>query len=396
MRVSAAAGIAAVMLTATLGLGGCDTSLRDRIELYVGVRNAGVVYVDGAGGDDANPGTPEQPKKTIQNAIDLADALMDSGEVRVAEGLYVVRETVVVRKGISILGGYELPGWTRNLDLQSEPATVIRGDAIDTVIRPETGVTPETLVELFAIEASSEVSATCIWCDHGSPTVRFNVLDSSGGIQYSVGIFNQYGEPVIVSNTINAGMGTEKARGILNEGSSPRIWNNVIYGTGDNGTFVAISNNSGSHAIIQNNTIRIGTTSGGIGIFNSDSNCVIENNIIFSESTAGTCIDEYGGTALPARVKNNDFYDCSKIYRHDGGSFGNVALMESYLAGSPNNVEASGNRSDDPGFQYNTALDWHLQSGSSVAEAGLDLGVYFTYDRENNTRIPPWSIGAYE
>jgi len=372
---------------------GCDSTLRDQIELYVSIKNGGIIYVDGTSGNDANPGTRERPKASIQNAIELAAALMDEGQVWVAEGTYVIQKTLVVREGISIFGEYEVPGWTRNRQLQ--PTTIIQGDGIDTVIKPERGVTTATVIDGFTIIAASEDTVTCIWCDRASPTIRFTMLDSVAGSEDTIGIFNQYSEPFILSNTINAGQGSMKARGILNQGASPRIWNNLIYGLGDNSTFIAISNNDNSDAVIQNNTIRAGTTSGGIGIYCSQSNCVIENNILFTDGV-GCGIYEVDSSALPVRVRNNDLYACAPVYQYDGGSCTTVAQMESYLFDAPNNIVAVDNTSDNPDFENQSGLDWHLKATSSIKDAGLDLSVYFTHDREDVPRTFAWSIGAYE
>ena len=148
-----------------LGLAGCDTVLRDQIELYVNgceqIQADGVVYVDGINGNDSNPGTRELPKKTIQNSIDLADALMDQGEIRVAEGTYHLYETLVVREGISIFGGFQASDWSRDID--GNP-TVLQGVGVDTVIKPEQGVSPATVIEGFTINAASLSTVTCIWC----------------------------------------------------------------------------------------------------------------------------------------------------------------------------------------------------------------------------------------
>jgi hypothetical protein len=377
--------LAVVVVTATLVLSSCDSSLRDQIELFVSVKQSGIVYVHGASGDDSNPGSQELPKKTIQNAIDLAAALMDTGEVRVAEGTYIVNETLVVREGISILGGFQISDWARDINAY---ATVIRGSGIETVIKPEADVTAATVIEGFTIQAAYSAYAACIWCENASPTILRNFLEASQGSTDTVGIFNSSGAPVILSNTINAGDGTASAWGIANSGSPAKILSNVIYGTGSSGTFKGIFNNN-SDAVIQNNTIRCGLSADDVGIYNTGSNCIIENNILFS--TASSCgIDEVGSDALPVRVNNNDFHGCSPFYDYDSDSCTAVAQLQTYLPVGT----ASGNMESDPLFVG--GMDWHLQGGSPLKGAGLDLSPSFERDRDWTKRTDPWSIGAYE
>jgi len=383
--------LAIIALLPILGLAGCDTALRDRIELYVNgckqIQSDGVVYVDGINGTDSNPGTQELPKKTIQNAIDLADALMDLGEVRVAQGTYHLYKTLIVREGISLYGGFQASGWTRDIETYT---TVLQGVSVDTVIKPEQGVTTATVIDGFTIEAVSVAEATCIWCKDSSPTIQRNTLDASQGSTDTIGIFNSSSSPVILANTINAGDGTAAAWGIANSGSPAKIWSNVIFGTGSNGKYRGILN-SNSDAVIQNNTIRCGLHVDDVGIYNSDSNCIMENNILFS--SASSCgIEEDGSAALPVKVNNNDFYGCSPYYEYDSGSCTTVTQMEDYLG--LHSVEAASNRDDNP--QFISGVDWHLGSGSPLRDAITDPPTGFYRDRDWLLRSDPWSMGAYE
>jgi hypothetical protein len=382
------AALAAAGIVAAFGLSGCDTALREKIELYVDgsrqIRAEGIVYVDGTAGDDANPGTRNLPKKSIQSAIDLAAALMDEGEVHVAEGNYNVYETLEVKKGISLCGGYQGSDWTRDIDAYT---TVIEAVSVDTVIKSGHGVTPETVIEGFTIKAALVTQATCIWCERSSPTIQRNMLDAGQGGTDTIGIINSSGSPVIIANTINAGDGTESAWGIANDGSAAKIWSNVIYGTGSNGKYVGILS-SNSDAVIQNNTIRCGLHADDVGIYNTGSHCIIENNILFS--SADSCgIDEAGSAALPVKVDNNDFSGCSPVYHYDSGGLATVSLMEAYLAA--NSVQAAGNLPDPPLLTG----DWHLEITSPCKSAGLDLSSLFQRDCDWTLRAN-WSIGAYE
>jgi hypothetical protein len=388
--------LAFAVALSTLMLSGCDTTLREQIELYVSIKNGGVIYVDGTDGDDANPGTQVLPKKSIQNAIDLAAALMDDGEVHVAEGLYELYETLIVREGISIHGGYGLPSWAPPLDPGALPTTTIQGNGIATVMKPDRGVTSATVIQGFTIVAASEDTVTCIWCDHSSPTIRYNYIDASQGSSHSSGIYNKYASPIIDANTINAGSGSVLAFGIWNFHSSPKIWNNVIYGEDD---FRGVYNETGCDAVIQNNTIRVGTVAiDGIGLYNTDSTCIVENNIFFStNATSGWAIYESADTPLVDELNNNDFHDCAECYSYGNPvtSF-NFTGMITYLTGKVDPV--SDNTDVDPQLfdQSGSPWEWYL-SGTNVSQAGKSLSTSFMNDRKGNHRTSPnWSIGAYE
>jgi hypothetical protein len=398
------AALAAAVMVAAFGLGGCDTTLREQIELHVEwakqIQAEGIVYVDGNDGDDANPGTEDLPKKTIQNAIDLAAALMDEGEVHVAQGTYHVYETVVVKEGISLCGGFEATVWARNIDLYT---TVLRGISVDTVIKAGQGVTPTTVIEGFTIEAALRDKVYCVLCDHGSPIIRYNNIDASAGSVDSIGIRCRYSSPVINANTINAGNGSAASWGIWSLHANTRIWNNEIYGEGDHLKFEAIIINENSNVYIQNNTIRVGTPDGsGHGIYNADSTCIVENNIFFStDSSNGCAICEGADTPLMEELNNNDFYQCDSCYQNLAEPQLDFSGMIGYLTGKLDGLD--GNVNNDPEFedQSGDPWDWSLSGNDTehkVSRGGKILDTSFTNDRTGSDRtiLNNWSMGAYE
>jgi hypothetical protein len=403
--------LAIIALLPILGLAGCDTALRDRIELYVNgckqIQSDGVVYVDGINGTDSNPGTQELPKKTIQNAIDLADALMDLGEVRVAQGTYHLYKTLIVREGISIFGGYSgVPDWTPPPIPGTEPTTTLEGEGIDTVIQPEKGVTSVTLIQGFNIQAADENTVCGIWCDHASPTIRYNYIDASEGDSHSFGIYNKYASSIINGNTINAGGGLTWAWGIWNFHASPKIWNNVIYGEDGSADFRGIYNEADCDTLIQNNTIRVGTTLVyGYGIYDVESTFLVENNIFFSTHSANGCaIYEPASIPLLEELNNNDFYNCASCYGYGNSvTYLDFGEMITYLNDKsiPVSVE---NTTENPRFDDPTGVDpwdWTLSgndTNDAVSHGGMILDTFFDNDRTGIDRTPlsNWSMGAYE
>ncbi|MBA7628893.1 hypothetical protein ES703_36390 [subsurface metagenome] len=393
-RIIKALSIPVMLILLLLFSSSCDTTLREQIELFVDSYNAiikdGIIYVSVIDGSDENPGTLDHPKKTIQSGIDLADELMDSAEVRVAEGTYNINKTLMIKEGISIKGGYSAIDWMRDT---AQHETIIKASDIDTAVKILEGVTVTTAIEGFTIKAAWENTVTAVYCDGGSPTIRNNTIDASLGIQDSVGIFNKYASPVIVANTINAGKGIESCWGIVNVNSSPRIWNNIIYSEGSSNFYKGIVNTNSSASIIQNNTIDGGPLPDAVMIYNSSSRPVIENNILFTLGNAYG-IHEEDSSALPVKLNNNDFYGCNPIYDYDGGTCTTINEMENYLFDK--SVSASENVSDYPKFVYQAESDYHLKIDSPLKESGLDLSNSFTTDRDGATRTDPLSIGAYE
>ncbi|HSQ65306.1 MAG TPA: hypothetical protein VLM85_18935 [Polyangiaceae bacterium] len=68
------------------------------------------VFVDGAGGNDGNPGTKTAPVKTIAKALTLATTLT---RLYVCEGTYAEDVTLdASHDGVSIYGGYACGAWT--------------------------------------------------------------------------------------------------------------------------------------------------------------------------------------------------------------------------------------------------------------------------------------------
>lgn len=102
-----------------------------------GDRNKGIFVAPG--GDDLNPGSPESPVKTIAAAIKKADEMNAMiGQIAI-NAIFVGRgdynETVVLKPGISLYGGYDSAGgWTRakaNVSRVLGPAVAVRASNLD-------------------------------------------------------------------------------------------------------------------------------------------------------------------------------------------------------------------------------------------------------------------------
>ena len=71
------------------------------------------VYVSITTGNNANPGTQAQPVASINVGLNIADPT--DRPVYVAAGMY--SETVNLRSGVAILGGFDAGTWTRDVSL---------------------------------------------------------------------------------------------------------------------------------------------------------------------------------------------------------------------------------------------------------------------------------------
>jgi hypothetical protein len=103
VRLGTAVGLAILLLGGLLGvLAGVSPALAD----------PNTFYVDGAGGSDTGScGTNTAPCKTISHTL---NARASEGDIiRVAQGTYT--ENLTVNISVTIEGGYEAAGWTRDL-----------------------------------------------------------------------------------------------------------------------------------------------------------------------------------------------------------------------------------------------------------------------------------------
>jgi predicted GH43/DUF377 family glycosyl hydrolase len=118
VQLALTTGLALLFITALLcGLRGVTPAHAD----------PGTLYVDGATGSDTtdcrNPATPCA-------AIGYALSQADSGdEIRVAQGVYT--ENLTINISVTVMGGYESVGWTRNM-IQYE--TIIDGSGSQPVV----------------------------------------------------------------------------------------------------------------------------------------------------------------------------------------------------------------------------------------------------------------------
>ena len=226
----------------------------------------GVVYVHATGGNNNNPGTKLEPKKSIQPAIDVAGEFYSEAEVHVAEGLYQVNYSqgnyIIMKKGISLLGGYKSDDWqVRNYVLYE---TIISDSG--SIIAPDPGNVPDQFRSRAVDSGTGLTSATII--------EGFTIIGGGGSV--SIGLNCTGSNPTIQNNIVNGGLGDLSAALRIKD-CSPLIYNNDINGGigGDESLGIFTAN---STSIIEGNRINGGEASSCNGIFNYASNPIIRNN----------------------------------------------------------------------------------------------------------------------
>jgi predicted GH43/DUF377 family glycosyl hydrolase len=90
--------------------------------------DASILYVDGSTGQDTDTsGTTSEPYRTVSFALQARASPGDT--IRVAQGTYT--ETLRIDRGVTLEGGYEASGWTRDV---SRYETILKGSSTPFVI----------------------------------------------------------------------------------------------------------------------------------------------------------------------------------------------------------------------------------------------------------------------
>ncbi|NLH50434.1 MAG: hypothetical protein GX444_17790 [Myxococcales bacterium] len=270
------------------------------------------VYVDGASGDDANPGTADLPKQTFNAALTLANA-----EVRpivIAEGVYE-EESFSQVISTSVYGGYRASDWQRNItvhetilrplwplgwtmtnphesEIRLDGLTIIgptaeeSGQAESIGISIQDGKIRLTRCRISGGDVVAEYDAQSIGIMvYRSANVVFenNEIDTGevsaqSGKAYTCGILfgseGNAGEGVVRGNRINAGPATNETSTAWSAGVAYSVWdfpllmvNNDIVGGEADGGFASLSHGVevyyGDGMTLVNNRLAPGNCVGG-------------------------------------------------------------------------------------------------------------------------------------
>ena len=306
-------------------------------------------FVRGGNGNDAGPGTMDQPFATIQHAIDQA---INGDDIAVAQGEYFVSNQIDMKEGVSLYGGFSETNWNDRDTVAYQTKIKDNRNTGGASGNPQptvyygTSITSATIIDGFTI-GSSQGSYSCVLLvDGSSPTIQNNVIVADFNTQTAAyGIYNKGASSPTIDNNIISGGGTIVAGssyGIYNDdSSSPTIQNNTIYGTspdsltggqGDQYSDTAYGIYSkDTMPIIQNNTINGGNGNWTYGISydfdftNTISTTIFANDIDGGNSTNtsyGIHIYDMMGADLEITIDGNSIYGGDCISSSDSYTYG--------------------------------------------------------------------------
>ena len=296
----------------------------------------GSVYVHSSG-SDANPGTSDLPKATIQAGIDTATAAYSTATVKVAGGTYTIAPqvgtsivttggtTITLAPGIRVEGGYDPANWVTARDAATYITTLSPTDQAGYVVLADGASITRTSVltgfvfagdqstystdcgggVLIRNEASPEVSLNIFslsrgWCstdgikgvsivNGGNPLVNQNAFTGPGDTTSRVwGIYVQSASPEITSNTITLNKTDTKKKGIeilddsIAQSEAAIVTSNTI--TASYGVYL-VATAATSTASLNANTISYGSL--GVGLTCSYATCNIEGNHVNGPGGSG-------------------------------------------------------------------------------------------------------------
>lgn len=276
-------------------------------------------------GADANPGTMTMPVATIMEGIAHAMALGSGADVFVAAGTY--DEDVIMMSDISVLGGYESSGWTRDPSANVSVINATTAAGVSFSGR----ISDMTLLDGFTVNgfSGSGSAAAVTMANRVSAVVSNNIINapSSGGASYGIDVnpadVAHNGRPTIEDNEINlgnsaGGWGANNGGwGIRARQTRIEILRNRINLVNDDTIQRGIDlPQSPGTSIIDGNVVR-GSNSGasdrafGITAFGGDA--IIRNNDIDPGACQGSCWGiNLGGDGNTIRVENNVVFGGSR------------------------------------------------------------------------------------
>lgn len=282
-------------------------------------------------GNNANPGTQAAPVATIAQGISNAMTIGGGVDVYVAEGTY--SEAVDMVEGITLWGGYESTGWTRDPAAHVTRISATTGAGVNF----RHGLTNATAIDGFTIlgHMGGGTAAAVTIADGSSPEVRNNIIRSrpTSGANYAVNINPadrmSAGTPLIQNNDLflaNAGGGWGGGNGSWGvrsrQTAAQIIGNRVTLANADIVQRGVEVFNSPAGTRIEGNVVRgAGDTDVGFGIRAASSAADILDNDVDVGRCGTFCIGiEIGGNATTVNVLNN------VAFGGGGGDTLNVAL----------------------------------------------------------------------
>jgi|GEM_PF-1447317 len=399
------------------------------------------VFVRGADGVNSNPGTMDEPLRTIQAGVQAA---MERGlsAVYIAEGTYEANhedgEAIELTEAIDLVGGFSAEAWpnrdpdqyvTRVVDLSggvgltsrdfphyplridlAEGSPIIEGltlEAAPAGFAAAVSITAGTprLVDTVLLgnpEAEESFAASIRYAD---PTIEDSIIDAVGAQSVAFTVYCQSGDPTLLRNTVESGDGDDDSA-VLYQGCGGVMASNLIRSADHQfGTSQAIGLAAFSGPVLVGNTIvKAGTSNGTasfIRFFHPTTLEAIGNNFVHTGDGQSWCL--YAAPQPsddvvddPVSLTHNNFA-CTALYRRwqfEAQTIGTITELHALVDGASDNVQV------DAGV-VDPVTDLHLRDDGTapceVVVGGLDLSALAgSIDLDGVGRSDPWSIGAYE
>ncbi len=179
------------------------------------------VFVAKTGNDD-NPGTMAEPKLTVVAGVAAAAAAGKA--VFVAAGEY--EEDVVT--SVSLYGGYEPAGWTR--DIGANVTTIVAVGEIGVEMQSIPG---GLALQGFTIYGASRAGDSYgVYDDSKGDSLVDNIIHGGSGTGESFGVYAGHDMTVLVNNIIDVGAGVEASYGVSGDVPLTLVDNEIAGGAG--------------------------------------------------------------------------------------------------------------------------------------------------------------------
>ncbi len=365
-------------------------------------------------GDDANPGTREAPKKTVQAGADAA--LAEGKSVFIAKGTY----TQSVTTSISLFGGYDFPDWHRDIsanettvEATSDRAVTVVSDDFEAIIVIEgmtikngenTNETPDSSVLGIKVESS-----------YSTVFSRIHVISGLGGANgQGMSFSGDFNRVVIIRSVVESA-----TSGIsFGAGFDLALINSIVSNSRDaDGTWVQAILMPGTDSSLMIGSYLYGGRGNGSdsearGIYGATKEATsigLYNTII--DGGSGEFSAGIDWTASALGMVGTDIWGRDTDHLYCIGVFDRTCLDSidavNHLYGTDTNI------SDDPQFVDAENGDFHLSPTSpcvdgGVVPSGIDdviaefdwayLASHIDEDFDGNPRPygNGWDIGPYE
>ena len=329
---------------------------------------AGTVYVVAPNGEDSNPGTEAAPLRTIQKAIDLAQA---GTTILVRAGSYF--EDLRIGRSGSASSPISLRNFPREkptIDFQASlPSTVRR-----LLLQAQEGEQyPIGWITIEGLEFVRGWEAIKFYNGHDLVIRRNAMHDCLGSGILGNGTRVTIDRNEIASNGLPGTASDNGVYGINATGTDFVIANNLIHSTRAFGIQLAgytFANNPGaayagpeyqgaSQWLVANNTFAFNKNRPGIAVWlDGATDNVFENNLFYQNALEATDDSPNGisfvGSGGGNVLRNNLFYSPTRVPVSDSG----------------NSYTATGAIEQDPLFVDPASLDFHLQALSPAIDRG--------------------------